>query len=342
MQYIHFKKTFVGIDFGTSITRIGIEDKGIVLREPSFVGYNMKTNQAIFFGQEAKDIYGKAPEYIKVVKPIENGIISDFDASVVLIAEFLKKAVYPYYSQTFIKKGLAAFTVVPTTSTEVEQKALQEACLKAGFQEAFLIEKPLVAAYGSDLPVFSKSPVFIIDIGGGMIEIAIIIMGGIVKSRVLKLGGDHMDKLIINYLHLKYGLMIGEQTAENLKNELFNLKDKKKVLTVRGKSLENGLPKSVRVTSQDIQEALGTVTNQLIDGIKELIETVPPEIIDGLMKNGITMTGQLSQVEGLSDHIMNEVKIPIQVTANPESSTIRGIMKLFRKPELLKRVIITS
>jgi rod shape-determining protein MreB len=175
-----------------------------------------------------------------------------------------------------------------------------------------------------------------------MIEIAIIIMGGIVKSRVLKLGGDHMDKLIINYLHLKYGLMIGEQTAENLKNELFNLKDKKKVLTVRGKSLENGLPKSVRVTSQDIQEALGTVTNQLIDGIKELIETVPPEIIDGLMKNGITMTGQLSQVEGLSDHIMNEVKIPIQVTANPESSTIRGIMKLFRKPELLKRVIITS
>jgi rod shape-determining protein MreB len=136
--------------------------------------------------------------------------------------------------------------------------------------------------------------------------------------------------------------MIGEQTAENLKNELFNLKDKKKVLTVRGKSLENGLPKSVRVTSQDIQEALGTVTNQLIDGIKELIETVPPEIIDGLMKNGITMTGQLSQVEGLSDHIMNEVKIPIQVTANPESSTIRGIMKLFRKPELLKRVIITS
>lgn len=340
MQFISLKKTYVAVDFGTSITRIGIEEKGIVLREPSFVGYNLKTSQAIFFGQEAKDIYGKAPEFIKVVKPIESGIISDFDASVVLIAEFLKKSVYPYYSQSFIKKGLAAYTVVPTTSTEVEQKALQEACLKAGFQEAFLIEKPLAAAYGSDLPIFSKTPVFVIDIGGGMIEIAIIIMGGIVKSKVLKLGGDHMDKLIINYLHLKYGLMIGEQTAENLKNELFNLKDKKKVLTIRGKSLENGLPKSVRVTSQDIQEALGTVTNQLVDGIKEIIEAVPPEIIDGLMKNGITLTGQLAQIGGLDEEIMNEVKIPIHVSSNPESSTIRGLMKFFKKPELLKRVIL--
>ncbi len=340
MQFIPLKKTFVAVDFGTSTTRIGIEEKGIVLREPSFVGYNMKTGQAIFFGQEAKDIYGKAPEFIKVIKPMENGIISDFDASVILIAEFLKKSVYPYYSQSFIKKGLAAFTVVPTTSTEVEQKALQEACLKAGFQEAFLIEKPLAAAYGSDLPIFSKTPVFIIDIGGGIIEIAIIIMGGIVKSKVLKLGGDHMDKLIINYLHLKYGLTIGEQTAENLKNELFNLKDKKKVLTIRGKSLENGLPKSVRVTSQDIQEALGTVTNQLIDGIKEIIEAVPPEIIDGLMRNGITITGQLAEIGGLADEVMNEVKIPIHISNNPESSTIRGLMKFFRKPELLKRVVL--
>lgn len=147
-----------------------------------------------------------------------------------------------------------------------------------------------------------------------------------------------MDKLIINYLHLKYGLMIGEQTAENLKNELFNLKDKKKVLTIRGKSLENGLPKSVRVTSQDIQEALGTVTNQLVDGIKEIIEAVPPEIIDGLMKNGITLTGQLAQIGGLDEEIMNEVKIPIHVSSNPESSTIRGLMKFFKNQNCLKEL----
>lgn len=335
-----FKPTAVAVDIGTSTTRFGIEGKGIVLREPTFIGKNTRTGQVLFFGAEAKDIYGKAPEYIQIIKPFEHSIISDFDASVLLISELLKKSVYPYYRSMLIKKGLAAYSTVPTSSTEVEQRALQEALIKAGFQHAFLIDRPIAAAYGADVHIFSNQPVFIIDFGAGSVEMAVIIMGGIVCAKVLKLGGDHMDKLIYNYLHLKYGLIIGEQTAETLKNKLFSLADAKEVFPVRGKSLENGLPKSVRVTSSDIREALAVCTNQIVDGIKELIETIPPEIIDGLVKSGVILTGNMAHVPGIDRYITNEIKLPVIVAKKPEDATIQGIMKFIQEPDNLSRVII--
>ncbi len=335
-----FSPTAVAVDVGTSMTRFGIDDKGIVLREPTFIGKNTRNAQVLFFGAEAKDIFGKSPEYIKVIKPFENSIISDFDATVVLLAELLKKSVYPYYRTTFIKKGLAAYSAVPTTSTEVEQRALQEALIKAGFQHAYLVERPIAAAYGADLQIFSNQPVFVIDFGAGSVEMAVITMGGIVCSKVLKLGGDHMDKLIYNYLHLKYGLIIGEQTAEVLKNKLFSLADSKDVLPVRGKSLENGLPKSVRVTSADIREALAVCINQIVDGIKELIETIPPEIIDGLIRSGVVITGDLAHIPGLDKYISNEIKLPVMRASKPEDAAINGLMKLIQNPDSLKKVIV--
>ena len=333
--------TRVAIDIGTSLTRIALEDKGIVLREPTCVGNNMRTGQALFLGEEAKNIFGKAPEFIKVIKPFENSIISDFDASVSLIHAFLRKAVFPYSHASFIRKGLMAYAPVPTSSTEVEQKALQEALIKAGFHKAHLVDRPVVTALGAGCDVFTSKPVFVVDIGAGSVELAIIIMGGIVHSRVLKIGGDHMDKLIYNYLHLKYGLIIGELTAENLKNELYTLDDKKLTKTIRGKSLENGLPKSVRVTSADIREALSVPLNRIIDGMKELIETSPPEIIDGLIRSGAVLTGGLAQVPGIDQHIMKEVKIPVEIAHEPADATVRGIFSLFEDEERLKRVVIS-
>lgn len=330
----------VAVDIGTSVTRMAIEEKGIVLREPTFVGHNVRTGQALFLGEEAKQIYGKAPEFIKIIKPFEHSIISDFDATVALVQAFLKKAIYPYYHSSFIRKGLAGYVAVPTSSTEVEQKALVEALIKAGFQSAYLVDKPVVTAVGAGYDVFSNKPVFVIDIGGGSVEIAIIIMGGIVNSRVLKLGGDHMDKLIYNYLHLKYGLIIGEQTAEQLKNELYSLVDSKAVKPVRGKSLENGLPKSVRVTSSDIREALSVPMNRIVDGVKELIESSPPEIMDGMIKAGAVLTGSIAQVPGIDQFIMKEVKMPVVVSKNPEDATVKGIYELFSDEEKLKRVMI--
>jgi rod shape-determining protein MreB len=234
------------------------------------------------------------------------------------------------------------YAAVPTTATEVEQRALQEALIKAGFQHAYLIERPIAAAYGADVQIFSNQPAFVMDFGAGSVEMAVITMGGIVTSKVLKLGGDHMDKLIYNYLHLKYGLIVGEQTAENLKNKLFSLVESKEVFPVRGKSLENGLPKSVRVTSADIREALATCVNQIIDGIKELIETIPPEIIDGLIKSGVVLTGNMAHIPGIDKYISNDIKLPVIKARKPEDATVLGLMKFLDEPEALKRVIIYS
>ncbi|OGK29357.1 hypothetical protein A3B02_00935 [Candidatus Roizmanbacteria bacterium RIFCSPLOWO2_01_FULL_42_14] len=324
-------QTRVAIDLGTSMTRIAIDEKGVVLREPTYVGLNTRTGQILFLGDEAKQIYGKAPEFIKVIKPIEHSIISDFDGTVALIQNFLKKAVYPYYHVSFIRKGLAAHTAVPSSATEVEQKALNEALIKAGFQNVHILERAVVAALGAGLDVHTNRPVFVVDMGAGSIEIAIIIMGGIVSARVLKFGGDHMDKLIYNYLHLKYGLIIGEQTAEQLKNELYSLLDSKAVKAIRGKSLENGLPKSVKVTSYDIKEALSIPLNHVIDGIKEIIETSPPEIIDGLIRTGAVLTGHLARFPGIDTFISQEVKVPVTVSKNPEDATIYGLSSIISK-----------
>ena len=167
-------------------------------------------------------------------------------------------------------------------------------------------------------------------------------MGGIVSSKVLRTGGDHMDRLIYNYLHLKYGLIIGEQTSEHLKVKLFNLSDQKGVLAVRGKSLENGLPKSVRVTSRDVQEALAVAMNQIVDSVKELIETVPPEVIDGLIRSGVVLTGEFARIPGIDRYISNDIKIPTTIASNPEDATIHGLQKLMKEEERLNRVVFAG
>lgn len=331
----------VALDVGTSTIRIGIHEKGVVLREPAYIGLNTKTNEYLFFGEEAKEIYGKAPNFIHVVRPLNNGIIADFDANTLLIRHFLEKSVYPFFlNKSFLKSKLIGYTVVPVSSTEVEQKAIQESLLKAGLSEVFLIEKSLATAAGANLPVFSHTPWFVVDIGGGLIEMAVIIMGGIVAYKAVKNAGRHMDGLLINYIHLKYGVAIGEQTAENLKIALFALDNEQKVATVRGKSLENGLPKSIRVKSNDVKEALVGSLNHIIDMAKELMETVPPEIIDGILKNGIVLTGNLARIKGIDAFFTADLKIPVMMAENPEDTTINGLLKLIGDKDHLKKVVI--
>lgn len=341
MTYFFYNNFEVAIDLGTSNTRIAINGKGIVLREPTFVGFDTKNNNYLFFGSEAKEIQGKAPDYIKIIKPIENGIIADFDANVALMLYFLKKAVYPFNSnKRFFKQKLIGYTTVPSSSTEVEQKALKESLLKSGFGEVYLIEKPLATAVGSNYPIFSHKPVFIVDLGGGIIEIAIITLGGIVIQKINKLAGEYLDKLIYNYLHLKYGVIMGEHTAENLKIHLFNFIDEDKILTVRGKSLENRLPKSIRAKSNDIKEALIGHFNQIVDMIKEVLEATPPEIIDEIIKYGVVLTGGLANIKGIDRFFIRELKIPVIIQELPQESTIKGLLKLMNDKEKLKRILI--
>lgn len=338
----HFIKGLdVVVDLGTSNTRIGILDKGIVLREPSYIGLNTRTNEYLFFGEEAKEICGKAPNFITVTKPIEHAIISDFDSTVLLVKHFMQKGVYPFFANRgLLRSKLSSYSAVPTASTEVEQKAIIESLLKADMSSVAIIERPLATAAGAKLPIYSKNPFFIVDMGGGLIEIAVIIMGGIVGYKSIKFAGEHMDKLIYNYLHLKNGIIIGEQTSELLKIGLFNFTDESTVLTIRGKSLENGLPKSVRVKSNEIHEALINTFNQIIDTIKELIETVPPEIIDGIIRTGITVTGGLANIKGLETFMSNELKIPVSIPENPQDATVTGLLELLKDKDRLDRLLI--
>ncbi len=337
------RKEKVAIDFGTSMARIAINKKGIVLREPAYVGYSTRSKEYLFHGKEAKEIFGKSPNFIDVIRPIEQGIISDFDAGVYLMNKLVQKSVLPYYQNIiFLRPIFEAYTAVPVSSTEVESRATQEVLERALFANVRLFEKPLAAAYGADQPIFSKDPTFVLDFGAGMVEMAVIIMGGIVGSKSLNLGGLHMDRILKNYLHLKYGIIIGDVTAEHIKEELLSFDGEKKVLTVRGKSLETGLPKSARVTSSDVQEALVSVINQIIDGVKELLETIPPEIVDGLVRRGAVLTGDLANIPGLDAYITRETKLPIIKANVPQDATIRGLAKLMSSTEDLTRIEIKS
>ncbi|OGK20011.1 hypothetical protein A3C23_03445 [Candidatus Roizmanbacteria bacterium RIFCSPHIGHO2_02_FULL_37_13b] len=333
----------IAIDLGTSMTRLGIFSKGIVLREPSYIGQNTRTNDFLFFGEEAKEIFGKAPNFIHITKPIEHSIISDFDKTVLLLKHFMDKSVYPFFlNRSILKNKLYAYAVVPTPSTEVEQKATIEALAKVGISETYLIEKPLAIAAGANLAVFSKNPYFVIDLGGGSIEMAVVVMGGIVTFKTLKNAGEQMDKLLYNYLHLKNGIIIGDQTSEQLKISSFSLLDDASVMTVRGKSLENGLPKSIRVRSTEVKEALINNLNQIIDSAKEMMETVPPEIVDGIIKNGLTLTGGMANIKGINRYFSNELKIPVEIPEKPQDCTISGILKLLEQPDKLRQIIINK
>jgi len=327
-------------DLGTSITKIAIKDKGVILREPTFLGYNSRTKDYSFNGTKAKTILGKTPEFIKIIRPIVSGVISDFDSEVFLLEKFLEKSVYLYTGNKTIKPMMVGIATVPTIATEIEQKAVKEALLKIGMSQVFLIEKPLATASGAGLNIFSHEPTLIADLGGGLIELSIVGSSGILSQKTLKNAGDQMNKTIFNYVYLKYGIILGEATCENLKIEILNFKDSEKIIVTRGKSLENGLPKSVKIKSSDINEALRSNFNQIIDGIKELIESSPPEVVDEVMQKGVILTGGLSRIQGIDKFFEEELKVAVNICDKHEYATINGLMKITRNEKDFEKIII--
>lgn len=329
----------VYFDFGTSESKIGIKDKGVVLREPTILAYNSRASEYLFFGNEAKAITGKTPDFIKIIKPVNSGVVSDFDAQVALTKKYLERSAYLYFSNQMIKPALTGFAVIPTTATEIEQKALQEALYKSGLSQVFLIEKGLATAAGCNLNIFSHQPNLIVDLGGGLIEIEIVGSGGIISQRTLKTAGENMNKLIFNYIYLKYGVILGEATCEELKVSLLNFFGEEKTVTIRGKSLETGLPKSVKVKSSDIKEALLSNFNQIVDAVKETIESAPPEIIDEIIERGIYITGGLSKIIGIEKFFEQEIKIKMINEQPYLYATINGLSKLAKDKENLSKII---
>jgi rod shape-determining protein MreB and related proteins len=341
----------LAIDLGTANTLVATLGKGIVVREPSVVARHKKTKKIVAIGTEAKKMMGKTPATIEAIRPLRNGVISDYDAAYAMLAHHIQHVhEHPNFSIVNPRSWLSrlprprVIVGIPSGVTEVERRAVWEAALEAGAREAYLIEEPMASAIGLSLPVESSTGSMIVDIGGGTTEIAVISLAGSVKNRSIRIAGDEMDVTIVKHVRTKYSLLIGEPTAEEVKITIGSAYpgDKEKSAVIRGRSLESGLPKSVRVKSGEIREALSTVTNQIIEHIKGLIEEIPPEIVGDIMENGIHLAGGSSQLSGLDKVLAQELKMPVVASADPQTAVVRGAMVLLKNRDLLDKVKITG
>jgi rod shape-determining protein MreB and related proteins len=330
----------VGIDLGTANILVWVKGKGIVIREPSVVARNKKTKEILAIGSSAKKMIGKAPGTIEVIRPLKDGVIADFDAAETLLSEYIKKV---HSEETVMPKIPKPRVVIgiPSGVTEVERRAVADAALSAGAREAHMVEEPMAAAIGAGLPIEEPDGVFIVDIGGGTTEIAVISLGGIVIGRSIRIAGDEMNDAIINYIKLKYSLLLGESTAEEVKIDLGSVgSGKEKYHVVRGRDLEKGLPRSIKITSTEIGEALTTIIQEIVGTIVDVVEETPPELIGDIMRSGITLAGGGSLLGGIDKMIEEKTDIPVRIADDPLTCVVRGCGKLLENPSLLNKIKI--
>lgn len=336
----------LGIDLGTANTLVYVRGKGIVVREPSVVARHRKTKHIVAIGREAKKMLGKTPQTIEAFRPLKDGVIADFDAAAAMLKHYIQ-LVHHQPTPTMIPKIPRPRVVVgiPSGVTDVERRAVQEAAIMAGAREAYLIEEPMAAAIGAGLPIEESSGCFICDIGGGTTEIAVLSLGGIVVNRSIRIAGDEMDEAIVSFMRLKYSLLIGEQTAEDIKiavGSAYPVDKSDRQTVVRGRDIETGLPKSIRINEAEVREALATVIQQIIEGISETIEETPPELIGAIMEHGIVLAGGGSLILGMDKLIAQEIKMPVWVTDDPQTAVVRGCGKLLDNELLLAKVKIAA
>lgn len=337
----------IGIDLGTVNTLVSVRGKGIVIREPSVVAVHKKTRQVLEIGFEAKKMIGRTPAAIEAVRPLVDGVISDFDTTEAMLRHFIQK-VHQVHG-----KGLSLFPKIPRPRvvigipsgvTEVERRAVQDAAISAGAREAYLIEEPMADAIGAGLNIEDPEGNMVVDIGGGTTEIAVISLGGMVINRSLRIAGDEMDQDIISYMRLRYGLLIGERTAEEIKIELGSAIPLEKEIetVVRGRELATGLPKSIKVTSSEVREAIAPTITQIISNIHEVLEETPPELLSDILERGIIITGGGALIRGLDKRISDEAKIPVWVADDPLTTVVRGCGLVLDNLDLLSKVRVTG
>ncbi len=350
----------IGIDLGTANTLVWVRGKGIVIREPSIIAIHKKTKKIIALGSEAKKMLGKTPELIVTVKPLRSGVISDFDATSAMISRFVHDVHSTGSSLPLAISRPRVVIGIPSAVTEVQRRAVWEAALSAGAREAFLIEEPMAAAIGEGVSVFAPTGKMVVDVGGGTTEIAVISLGGIVVSRSLKTAGDDMDGAIAHYIRLRHGLLLGEKTVEDLKIKLgsayerprrkpssakategqeveFEKADNKAAI-VRGRDLETGLPKSLRVTEVEVREALAPIISKIVESVADVLEEAPPELTADILENGILLTGGGSLLYGLDKLIVDRTHIPVIRSEDPLTTVVRGTGKVLEDQDLLNRV----
>lgn len=338
----------IGIDLGTANTLVFVLGKGIVIREPSAVARHKKSKEILAIGTSAKKMYGRAPSTIEAIRPLRDGVIADFDATAAMLKHYIKRV---HESGTVIPKIPRPRVIIgiPSGVTDVERRAVADAAIDAGAREVSLIEEPMAAAIGAKLSVEGPEGNFIVDIGGGTSEIAVISLGGIVIGRSVRVAGDEMDEAIINYVRLKYSLLLGQPTAEKVKMEIgsagvVNATGSKKgagFTVVRGRDLETGLPKSIKLTSSEISEALAPILQEIITNIVDTLEETPPELTSDIMERGITLAGGGSLISGIDKAIAEATKMPVWISEDPLTCVVRGCGICLQDPQLLKKIKIT-
>jgi rod shape-determining protein MreB len=332
----------IGIDLGTANILVYVRGKGVVVREPSAVARHKKTKEILAIGASAKKMLGRAPATIEVIRPLRDGVIADFDATAAMLTHYIKKV---HESGSAIPKIPRPRVVIgiPSGVTEVERRAVADASLNAGAREANLIEEPMAAAIGAGLPIEGPEGNFVVDIGGGTSEMAVISLGGIVLGRSVRIAGDEMDEAVINYVRLKYSLLLGQPTAEAVKIEVGSaLPSKNKFTVVRGRDLETGLPKSIRLTGSEVQEALGPIVQEIIGNIVDTLEETPPELTADIMDRGIILAGGGSLISGIDKAISEATKMPVVIAEDPLTCVVRGCGICLEDNGLLKKMRVTK
>jgi rod shape-determining protein MreB len=313
----------IGIDLGTANTLVNVRGKGIIINEPSWVAIDRRTRKPLAIGAQAKEMVGRTPTNVVAVRPLRDGVISEFEITMAMLGYFIGKA----HQQSIVPMPRPRVVVgIPSGATEVEKRAVYDASMAAGARETYLIEEPRAAALGAGLPIGEVRGTMIVDIGGGTTEVAAISMGGIVVSRSLRVAGDELDQDITQFIRNKYNLFIGERMAEQVKitiGSAYPLPSEKTML-VRGRNLITGLPEAIEISSVEIREAMAGSIQVIIDTIKDALDEAPPEILADLMDMGVCLAGGGSLIQGLVERLSNELKIRVWMAEDPLTCVARG------------------
>lgn len=329
----------IGIDLGTANTMVFVRGKGITIQEPSWVAIHKRTRQPLAIGAEAKEMVGRTPANVVAVRPLRDGVISEFEITQAMLEYFIGKA----HEQSLVPVPRPRVVIgIPSGVTEVEKRAVFDAAMSAGAREVGLIEEPIAAALGAGLPVNEITGSMIVDIGGGTSEVAILSMRGVVVSRSLRVAGDEMDEDIVQFMRNKYNLLVGERMAEQAKIEIgsaYHLPEEK-TMVLRGRNLVTGLPEGVEVSSVEIREAIAGSTQTIIDTIKDSLDEAPPEIVADLMDNGICLAGGGSLLQALDKRLSDELRVRVWVAEDPMSCVARGAGMVLENYDILKSILV--
>jgi rod shape-determining protein MreB len=323
----------MAVDLGTANTLVYVRGRGIVLSEPSVVAIDTRSGEVHAVGVEAKRMLGRTPGSISAIRPLKDGVIADFDVTEQMLRHFIQKV----HQHRFAHPRVVV--CVPSGVTGVERRAVEEATLSAGARQAYLIEEPMAAAIGAGLPIAEPAGNMIVDVGGGTSEVAVISLGGIVVSQSLRVGGDEMDEAIVNHVKKEYKLLIGQQTAEEIKLEIgssFPMKEELKA-EVRGRDMLTGLPKTVIISSEEVRHALEEPVGQIIDAIRQTLDKTPPELAADIMDRGVMLAGGGALLTGLDDRLRHETHMPVHVADSPLTCVAVGSGKSLEEFEVIHR-----